>query len=273
MENSHLLYLSSDFPEVVPTKVKAGPNSVVVQTVDFKEKSGVLIAGTGEKVTQLDQELWDGPPGVEFRSLCDKYWTLKRAWENGCKEEPVRAALMACTERMDVLKGLLLVTSYEGVTASNLTPDIGIVVSVGKNHQDKYQVGDKVALRPGDLYLQEQGSVPYRVLKDQYDPHTGEFLYDVTDSVPLKLTEDGVETLGEWVLAKKVRKQFEIDVSGDHYEQFLDIGGVKTLFKVTDPANDLLTLTDPHTWGLPEGSCVVQRSCLTGVLALTVGEA
>lgn len=237
----------------------ARPDGIVVRTLDSADRNGILMSGSGETNLILDPEIWESHIGEEFRMRSDEYLTMKAAWDSGCNHEALKKGIEAVSERLVALRGLIVVASMDSTSKSRSLPDIGTVVSVGEKHSDKYNVGDHVTLRPGDMYLEHEGS-SYRCLKDQYNPHTGAFLYDVTDSVPMVLTETGAEPKGEWSLAKRVQAEYAIQISTEVYTDIAEVDGCEWFYKA-EPG-DRLTFVFPNDWGLTKDHCLLHSRCM-----------
>lgn len=216
--------------------------------------------GSGDVDVILDPEVWASHIGEEFRQRADEYAEMKRAWDNGCRNDEIRKGIDAVSERLSALRGLIVVASMDAGKKSRHLPDVGTVVSVGEKHQETFKAGDHVAVRPGDMYYETDEGDCFRILKDQYDPHTGNFLYDVTDSVPMKLTEDGAVSTGDWCVAERLEEKFEFLTETEIYRDAAVVEGETWLYKAG--RKDVLTFVFPQDWGMTKAHCLIHGRAL-----------
>lgn len=266
MEDSSTLYLSKNFPDLVRPSFDAGPVSIVIRTPETADRGGVLVGNSVEEEAKIDPEVWNSHIGAEFRQCCDRYWTLKRALRNGCKDEEVKKAFAIVCDKLASLRMLIVYASRQSTTKSRLLPDIGTIVSVGEKYRGLYEEGDHVCVRPGDVYHEEEGMC-FRIVRDRYDKYSGKFLYDVTDSVPLKLHEDGaMEAYGTWALAERVQRTETLLTVKPSYTAEVDVQGERLLFRQKD-GHGFLTFRNPEDWGLSPAHCLVNSASLMGAVA------
>lgn len=232
----------------------------MVRTLSEAHRNNVLMPGSGEVDVILDPEVWESHIGEEFRQRCDEYAVMKRAWDSGCRNDEVKKGIEAVSERLVALRGLILVASMDSGSKSRHLPDVGTVVSVGEKHSETFQVGDRVALRPGDMYYETDEKDCFRVLKDRYDPHTGKFLYDVTDSVPLKLTDEGPVPTGDWTIAQRLEEKYEFLTGTEVYRDAAVVEGETWLYKAR--RGDMLTFVFPQDGGFTKAHCLLHGRCL-----------
>lgn len=258
MENPDRLILSKDFPELTESPVIAAKDSLVVKTLSEAGRGGVVLSGSGDVEVTIDPEIWNSRVGEEFRSRCDEWDTLRTAIMNGLDDYNVKKALDLVSEELLKLKNIIVSSSIATMKKSRHLPDVGTVVSVGRNYECDYSVGDQVALRPGDMYLEEPDGC-YRVVKDRYDPFTGKFLYDLTDSVPM-VYRDGPVARGDWAVAKRKRLT-SLETSIAVYSQDVEVEGQMYAYK-----GERLFLDFPEDWGLTKDHCLIKRSGLLASL-------
>lgn len=220
-----------------------------------------MVAGSADDELQMDEEVWNSHVGAAFRKNCDRYETLRQAIATGCKDDEVKRAFDAVCEELRKLRLSIVFACRQDQKLPRMLPDIGTVVSVGQKWEGVYFPGDHVAIRPGDVYY-EEGGVHYRILRDRYDKHTKKFLYDVTDSVPMRLTDNLLHAMGTWTLAERVRKSRTLLSVKPEYTSEVDVQGVRMLFRAKEGGDGMLTFKNPQDWGLDDSHCLVQTSCL-----------